>query len=179
MPNTLLVHLWINLWSANFFPHQNNYSRVWYAAIDRSCPVRSYLSLLWEENKNASSFCPKYYCNFNHSPQIHNTIDYMKHFIMQTLYINILDIFIITTSFNCMRSSRCRVSCRVFILYRSLQFTLEVCGDDSFGFTLVTISTSPSGGIVTEELLLRIVECLSWWFFDWVLIILMCSALFC
>ena len=37
---------------------------------------------------------------------------------------------------------------------------MGVCGDDSFGFTVVIISTSPSGGIVTEELLLRIVECL-------------------
>ena len=42
------------------------------------------------------------------------------------------------------------------MLYRSLRLTLGVCGDD--GFTVVTISTSPSGGIVTEELLLRIVE---------------------
>ena len=30
----------------------------------------------------------------------HNTIDYIKHFIMQTLYINIFNIFIITTSSN-------------------------------------------------------------------------------
>jgi len=52
---------------------------------------------------------------------------------------------------------------------------LGVCGDDRF--TVVTISTSLSGEIVTVELLSWLVHVYTFMIFDWVLIILMCSVL--
>ena len=43
--------------------------------------------------------------------------------------------------------------CIDFTLYKSLRFFLVVGQDDCFGLTVVIISTSPSAGMVTEELL--------------------------